>query len=213
MLGEKVNPLPNILTTLRLIAGLFMFTFMMAALGGVPFVEGDQFLMRELAFFAFIFAASTDFFDGFLARKLHAESEWGAILDPISDKILVAGTILGLAALETDPITTFPLGFILFREFAVSALRESAASKGVRIKVIPMAKWKTVLQMLALAVLLLNMCRIPFGLDGTEWSFLYGLGAALTWVAALMTIWTGFVYFLEARKTIWAHDIETHTHH
>jgi phosphatidylglycerophosphate synthase len=75
-----------------------------------------------------------------------------------------------------------------------------------------MAKLKTALQMLALALLLLNMCRIPFGLDGAQWAFIYDFGAVLTWVAAAMTIWTGLVYFLEARKTIWAHDIETHPH-
>jgi CDP-diacylglycerol--glycerol-3-phosphate 3-phosphatidyltransferase len=210
MLGEKVNPLPNILTTFRLVAGLCMFGLMASTIGGVPLFTGDIFEMRLWALGAFVVAALTDFLDGWLARHLKAESEWGAILDPIADKILVAGTILGLTAMSPNPITLLPLGLILFREFAVSALRESAAAKGVRIKVITLAKWKTFVQMLALGLLLFDECWPALNLEpALEPSFaLFAQG--LIWLAAILTTWTGITYFLEARKTIWAHDLETH---
>lgn len=210
MLGENVNPIPNLLTTARLVAGLMMFGFMASSIGAVPFYTGDIYLMRVLALVFFLFAAATDFFDGYLARKLKAESEWGAILDPIADKILVAGTILGLTAMSPNPLTMLPLGIILFREFAISALRESAAAKGVRIKVVTMAKWKTAIQMLAMGALLLVECWPAFNFDPLYIGTFEMVAQALVWVAAIITAWTGLFYFLEARKTIWAHDIETH---
>jgi CDP-diacylglycerol--glycerol-3-phosphate 3-phosphatidyltransferase len=128
MTGEKVNPIPNILTMIRLIGGLVMFLLLAGGTGGIPFFSAylspdTQFALQRWALYMFVIAALTDFFDGFLARKLHAESRWGAILDPIADKILVCGTILGLFALNTgDPVFALPSALILFREFAVSAL-------------------------------------------------------------------------------------------
>src|SRR5690606_18728792 len=95
----------------------------------------QQFALQRWAVIAFFVSAITDFFDGWLARKLHAESLWGAILDPIADKVLVAGAVLGLMSLGPQPAAALPAGLILFREFAVSALREVTASKGVRLKV------------------------------------------------------------------------------
>ena len=99
---------------------------------------------------AFVVAAVTDFFDGWLARKLDAVSVWGAILDPIGDKILVCGALLGLMALGPNPLVILPAGLILFREFAVSALREVGAGKGVKLPVTVLAKWKTTLQLVAI---------------------------------------------------------------
>jgi cardiolipin synthase len=86
--------------------------------------------LERWAVWAFVIAAITDFFDGWLARKLHAESVWGAILDPIADKVLVCGALLGLMSLGPQPDGALPAGLILFREFAVSALREVTAGKG-----------------------------------------------------------------------------------
>lgn len=210
MFAPDVNPIPNILTSLRLVCGLLMFGFMACTIGGVPLFTGDIILMRILAFIAFIIAAITDFLDGYLARVLKAESEWGAILDPIADKILVAGTILGLVAMTPNPITLLPLGLILFREFAVSALRESAAAKGVRIKVASLSKWKTFIQMLALGMLLLDECWLAFGLDPINEPAFAFVAYIMVWIASALTCYTGLKYFMESRDTIWKHDRETH---
>src|SRR4051812_8749548 len=104
MTGEQVNPIPNILTLIRLVAGVVMFILLAGAVGGIPFLNVTSemlYALQRWGVYIFIVAAFTDLFDGVLARKLHAESRWGAILDPIADKILVCGTILGLFCINT----------------------------------------------------------------------------------------------------------------
>ena len=204
-----VNPLPNILTWIRLIAGLIMFTLLAGAAGGIPFlsdqlVVDSQFDLIRWAFFAFVLGAVTDFLDGFLARKLHAETAWGATLDPIADKILICGTILGLFALRPLPEVAVPAAVILFREFAVSALRESAASRGVTLKVTWLAKWKTTLQLLAFGLLMLVEAWAALGLevDPNVLTPTRNVAVVLIWIAGLVTLWTGAEYVMAARKAI-----------
>jgi CDP-diacylglycerol--glycerol-3-phosphate 3-phosphatidyltransferase len=115
--------------------------------------------MERVAFIAFVVAALTDFVDGWLARRLHAVSIWGAILDPIADKVLVCGVVLGLLTLGGNGWVAIPAALILFREFTVSALREVAAGKGISLPVTLLAKWKTALQLTALGAELLVACR------------------------------------------------------
>ena len=161
--------IPNILTGIRLVGGVLMFLFLAAAAGGVPFVSESltpesQFALERWALIAFVLACITDFFDGWLARKLNATSVWGTILDPIGDKILICGAILGLAAQGPQAQSAIPFAVILFREFAVSALREGAAPKGVKIPVTMLAKWKTTLQMVAVFAELLTATWGAWGL-------------------------------------------------
>jgi len=208
MTGEKVNPIPNILTMIRLIGGLVMFLLLAGGTGGIPFFSAylspdTQFALQRWALYMFVIAAITDFFDGFLARRLHAESRWGAILDPIADKILVCGTILGLFALNTgDPVFALPSALILFREFAVSALREAAATREVRIEVSLLAKAKTTIQLVALGVMLLAESWAAFNFDAANAQMVFYTGYTLLWVAAIVSVWTGAAYFIQARKDI-----------
>ncbi len=208
MTGEKVNPIPNILTLIRLVGGLVMFLLLAGGTGGIPFFSAyltpdTQFALQRWALYMFVIASITDFFDGFLARKLHAESRWGAILDPIADKILVCGTILGLFALNTgDPVFALPSALILFREFAVSALREAAASRDVQIKVSFLAKAKTTIQLVALGVMLLAESWAAFNFDAGSARVVFFTGYTLLWIAALVSVWTGAAYFIQARKSI-----------
>jgi len=206
---HPANPIPNILTGLRLFAGVIMF-LMMA--GAAPFALSDGILSPELqenfsiwAFWIFVVAASTDWVDGYLARRWHATTRWGAILDPIADKVLVTGAILGVLASGSLPGIAVPCGLILFREFAVSALRETVAGK-VKLPVTLLAKWKTLLQMVALGALQLTLLWDEFGLvpaDGTVPGWQSGFetfAVVLTWVAAAVTLWTGWQYFSKARQ-------------
>lgn len=206
--NPHANPIPNILTGLRLFAGVVMFLILAgAAPQGLPFLPpdflspSDQFRFARTAFIIFIVAASTDWVDGFLARRWHATTRWGAILDPIADKVLITGAILGVLAWGSVPQAAIPCGLILFREFAVSALRETVAGK-VKLPVTLLAKWKTLLQMVALAALQLALAPLweGFGLP-FEWlphfqTFAY----ALLWVAAIVTLWTGWQYFSKAQQ-------------
>ena len=201
--------IPNILTGLRLAAGVLMFLFLAAAAGGVPFVSEQltpesQFALERWALIAFVLAALTDFFDGWAARKLNAVSVWGTILDPIGDKILVCGAILGLAALGPQPQIAVPFAVILFREFAVSALREGAAPKGVKIPVTMLAKWKTTLQLTALALELFVSAWAAFGLpdDPALQGPVTAVAHGLFWLAAVVTIVTGAQYWEQTRKAL-----------
>jgi CDP-diacylglycerol--glycerol-3-phosphate 3-phosphatidyltransferase len=199
--------LPNILTSARLVIALFMFVALAAAGGAVPWLSaqlsvGQQMSLERWAFWSFVVAAITDFFDGWLARKLNATSVWGAILDPIGDKILVCGALLGLLALGPQPMVVLPAGLILFREFAVSALREVGAGKGVKLPVTQLAKWKTTLQLVALAAELLVASWAAFGLP--DKASVFGPAAiaahSLLWLAAAVTLITGAQYWEAARK-------------
>jgi len=204
-----MKSIPNILTFIRLLAGVLMFLFLAAAGSSVPFISDrltadSQFALERWALIAFVFASITDFFDGWLARKLDAVSVWGAILDPIGDKILVCGAILGFAALGEGRDVAIPFALILFREFAVSALREGAAPKGVKIPVTLLAKWKTALQLVAIAAELLVVSWAAWGLNSDPGV----LGPAaivahtLLWIAALVTLWTGAEYWRKAHVAI-----------
>jgi CDP-diacylglycerol--glycerol-3-phosphate 3-phosphatidyltransferase len=146
----------------------------------------------------------TDFFDGWLARKLDAVSVWGAILDPIGDKILVCGALLGLMALGPNNMVVLPAGLILFREFAVSALREVGAGKGIKLPVTLLAKWKTTLQLVAIGAELILASWGAFGLP-LEPSVMGGftvVAHGLLWLATLVTLITGAQYWEAARKAL-----------
>jgi CDP-diacylglycerol--glycerol-3-phosphate 3-phosphatidyltransferase len=204
-----MKSLPNILTGSRLVMALFMFVAFAAAAGAVPYVSDQlepeaQFDLQRWAVYAFVLAAVTDFFDGWLARKLDAESVWGAILDPIGDKVLVCGAILGLLSLGPQPWVVLPAGLILFREFTVSALREVGAGKGVKLPVTLLAKWKTTLQLTALAMELIVAAWGAFGLP-QEGGLRPGFEVAahsLFWIATLVTLITGAQYWTQTRKAL-----------
>lgn len=183
---------PNILTLGRLVLTLAVFLALVGAVSqptaGPPVVW--------FAFWGFVIAGVTDFFDGWLARKYQVESLTGAILDPIADKVLVAGAIVGLA-INGDHVAALTGGLILFREFSVSALREVLAPRGLRLPVTMLAKWKTTLQLVALAAALLRLAQ-PGWIDG---GVSLGIDIAL-WAAAVVTVWTGIEYGLAARKAL-----------
>jgi cardiolipin synthase len=201
---HKPNPIPNLLTGMRLVAGVIMFLMLAGAMGGVPIVSAylspdDQFALYKAAFVFFVVASITDWIDGFLARRWHAESHWGAILDPIADKILVAGAIVGLLASGTSAAVVIPFGLILFREFAVSALRETTAGR-IQLKVTTLAKWKTTLQMVAIGAQLLILAGGETFIEAPWMPIYTDVADALVWLAAIVTLWTGWQYFSKARQ-------------
>jgi CDP-diacylglycerol--glycerol-3-phosphate 3-phosphatidyltransferase len=204
-----MKALPNILTSARLVIALFMFVALATAAGGVPYLSDhitvdQQMSLQRWAFWAFVVAAVTDFFDGWLARKLDAVSIWGAILDPIGDKILVCGALLGLMALGPNPLVILPSGLILFREFAVSALREVGAGKGIKLPVTLLAKWKTTLQLVAIGAEMILASWSAFHLPADLAVVTPAAYAThgLLWLAAVVTLITGAQYWEAARKAL-----------
>ena len=138
----RVASWPNAVTGLRIV--------MVPVLVGAFFIDGLTGLW--LGFAVFAAAALSDFFDGWLARRLDQHSLLGRILDPIADKLLVAAALVMLASDDRAPVIAVVA--ILGREFLISGLREALAGT-VALPVQPLAKWKTAAQMGAIALLLL----------------------------------------------------------
>ena len=201
-----MKSLPNILTGGRLVLSLAVLICLAYAGGwipGVPFGDSTKLQLEAVAFVAFVVAAVTDFFDGWLARKIGAVSLLGAILDPIADKVLVVAALFGLLALGAGYVA-LPGGLILVREFSVSAMREALAPRGLKLPVTLFAKWKTTLQLVALGLLLFlplwSRAGLPADLQTLARAEM--LGTSLIWFAALITVWTGIEYALSARRAL-----------
>jgi cardiolipin synthase len=146
--------------------------------------------LRWVALAIFIAAALTDWLDGWAARAYGGHSALGRMLDPIADKLLVGACLLMLAADETIRGWSLWAAFvILCREILVSGLREFLAELRVSVPVSRLAKYKTTLQLIAIGFLLAG----PAGdvvLPGTT-----HIGLTLLWIAAVLTLYTGFDYF------------------
>ena len=184
-MASRAFSLPNILTYARI--------------GCVPLVVMCFFLEGQLkspdyarwaALGIFIAASITDYFDGYLARAWNQSSTIGRMLDPIADKLLVAAVLLLLAA--EGSIAGWSLWaaiIILCREILVSGLREYLAELKVSVPVTRLAKWKTTIQMVAIAFLLAGPAGDAFMPGITV------LGIALLWISAIVTLYTGYDYF------------------
>ena len=205
-----MHHIPNLLTALRLVLSLAMFFALVAIAygwaGAGP--QGAVWLAR-FAFGAFVVAAVTDFFDGWLARRWRAVSLVGAILDPIADKILVCGAILGLMAVQA-PGVAIPGALILFREFAVSAMREVLAPRGIKLPVTFLAKAKTTLQLIALAALMFIWFWPVWRINARADHLKIALQSAdaLWAIAAVITLWTGLDYARSAWNALKAQFAE-----
>jgi CDP-diacylglycerol--glycerol-3-phosphate 3-phosphatidyltransferase len=180
-----LKAIPNVLTGARIVLGVMVFALLAAA--RLTVALGGLRACVLMAFAAFVIAAATDFFDGWLARKLSAQSAWGAMLDPIADKIAVLAAVLGLVWLAPRLSVAIPGFLILMRELFVSGLREAGGARGVRFPVTKLAKWKTTIQLVALSAQILA----AGGLLGPS---LIGVADGLLWIAALLTLWTGLHY-------------------
>lgn len=139
----------------------------------------------------FVVAAVTDWFDGFLARRWNETSAFGAFLDPVADKLMVAGALLLLVQL--DRVNALVAFIIIGREIAISALREWMAQIGASksVAVSSLGKIKTTVQMIAIPMLLYD--DDLFGLVHTH---IWGIG--LLYIAAILTVWSMFYYLEKA---------------
>lgn len=181
--GPRFGSLPNILTYGRIIA--------IPALVACFFVSGDW--SRWTAMWIFIAAGVSDFLDGYFARAWQQHSAIGRMLDPIADKLIVSAALLMLAADQTIAGWSLWAGvIILSREILVSGLREFLGSLAVGVPVTRLAKWKTVLQMVAIGFLLAGSA------GDKVWPYTTTFGLSLLWMAALLTLYTGYDYLLAA---------------
>lgn len=178
----KLQDLPIAITWLRVaLIPLFVLIYYL------PF-EGARFT----AMVVFVIAALTDWLDGYLARRLEATSPFGAFLDPVADKLIVAVALVMVAVEYQNLFITLATMVIILREVAVSALREWMAQQELSdlVAVSNIGKYKTTFQLVALAMLIYGG-----SLFGVPWA---GLGFILLLVAALLTIWSFVQYSLAA---------------
>ena len=191
-MASPVYNIPNLLTYGRILAvPLVVLCF---------FIEGRLHtteLARWVAFGIFVVASFTDWLDGYLARLWDQGSTIGRMLDPIADKLLVASVLLLLAADGTIAGWTIWAAItILCREILVSGLREYLAALKVSVPVTKIAKWKTTIQMVSLSFLLAGPAGDQILPYTTE------TGIVLLWIAALITIYTGYDYFRAGLKHV-----------
>jgi cardiolipin synthase len=183
-----LTTLPMTLTLSRIIA--------IPVVVALFYVQGDY--VRYIACAIYTAAAVTDYFDGYFARAWQQQTKLGRIFDPIADKLLVAATILMLVAVgRIGGWDVLPALVILCREVLVSGLREFLAEINKHnLPVSRLAKWKTGIQMTALGFLIVGDAA------PTAWFPVFLVGQVGLWVAALLTLITGYDYLAEGLKHV-----------
>jgi cardiolipin synthase len=183
--SARAFALPNMLTYARIIA----VPIVVGCMYGSDILQGGLWL-RWLALVIFIAAGITDVLDGYFARIYRQQSSFGRMLDPIADKLLVSSCLLMLAADGTiRGWSLWAAIVILCREILVSGLREYLAELRVTVPVTWLAKWKTMLQLVAVGFLIAGEAGdriLPITTD---------IGIALIWLSAMLTLYTGWDYF------------------
>ena len=177
--GRSHWNVPNTLTWLRIL----MIPAILALFYLLPYPWADP-----AACAAFALAGITDSLDGYYARKLGQTSRLGEFLDPVADKLIVAAALVLIVSKDPRWFVVIVAVVIIGREIAVSALREWMAEIGARgrIKVSVLAKYKTIMQIVGLSLLLFrqNLIGIPT----------YKVGLVLTAIAAVLTLWSMVQY-------------------
>jgi CDP-diacylglycerol--glycerol-3-phosphate 3-phosphatidyltransferase len=182
--------IPNILTLMRIaMIPVFVIAFYL------PFEWSNK-----AATLLFCIAAITDWFDGYLARRLNITSRFGAFLDPVADKLMVAASLILIVDSNPTPYSGFwlaiPAIVIIGREITISALREWMAEIGAskKIAVSMMGKVKTTAQMLALVLLLYH--EPLFGISTSL------AGFVMLYLAAILTLWSMILYLRAAWSSL-----------
>jgi len=178
---------PNILTIFRIISLPFLILMILSS---------DQ-KFNFYGALLFIAISASDFFDGYLARKMSIESSFGKMLDPIADKLFIISVIICLMINGTITHLSLIPGFlIIFREIFVSGLREyySSANSSVAINVSSLGKIKTAIQMLSLFFILIASLSLQFS------TLLMNIGIIALWIAMVLSIISGYQYYKAANN-------------
>ena len=180
--------IPNVLTLFRSLAAIVL---------PVIIIYGGE-IGALMATPILILAGISDYFDGFYARKYNVTSNFGKILDPVADKLLVIGVILALASENMlDYYYSFiPALLIVLREILISGLRESISSYKISLEVTLLAKWKTTIQLIACGSFLVWRSNVFFyNID-----ILGLISYILLWIAGIITFITGLQYIIKIMK-------------
>lgn len=168
--------LPNKLTFIRLVLAVpFIYFLQESDMGGLTY--------RLIAFILFVIASLTDFFDGYLARKYNLVTDFGKLMDPLADKILVISALVLFVELRYIPAWMSII--VIAREFLISGIRMLAAAKGEVIPAGKLGKYKTTSQMIVILIMILV---------GDQWYNFY-----LMMIPIVLTLWSGWEYTSKAK--------------
>ena len=175
--------------------------------GIIAFANGaaSAFANGYLLFFLIFYAMASDFLDGYLARRWKLVSGFGRMIDPIADKLLVAGCLIAFCiAARGEWLIVVPAIAIIFRDILVSGSREHAALSGRAMPPTKLAKWKTSFEFISIVVLLFWIVGTSYlEIDDAIPSIKANaklIGIALLWLSAAMSVWTGQLYVRAALK-------------
>ena len=171
----KLESLPNCLTIVRIILAFFLLALILYGHYLLPPPIHPTWI-NYFACLVFCVASITDFFDGFIARAFNVSSAFGEIFDPLADKLLMLAALIGL--LVWNRAEVWAVFLILSREFFITGLRVVAASKGIKVAASNLGKYKTGLQITAIAFLFMD----------------YSFANATLWLAVALTLYSGFDY-------------------
>jgi len=182
---QRVFNVPNQITAARLVLALIDFVLMMR----------EQY---EAALVVFLIAASTDWLDGYYARRYGQITKLGRICDPFVDKIIVCGMFIFLAAQPASRIAAWMAVLVVARELLVTTLRSFIEQSGGDFSAMTAGKWKMFFQCVAVAASLVVLAA--GGTSAPNW--LQWVGWTAVWMAVLSTIQSGVAYILAAYRSI-----------
>ena len=168
--------LPNKLTFIRLVLAVPFIYFLQES-------NAEGFVYRMIAFALFVVASLTDFFDGYLARKYNLVTDFGKLMDPLADKILVISALVLFVELRYIPAWMSII--VIAREFLISGIRMLAAAKGEVIPAGKLGKYKTTSQMIVILIMIVV---------GNQWYNYY-----LMLIPIILTLWSGWEYTSKAK--------------
>ena len=187
--------LPNKLTVSRLILTAF---FLMVMLGEFPF-------RFTIALVLFIAASLTDLFDGIIARRRNLITDFGKLMDPLADKVLICSAFI--AFIELGWMPAWMVVLIVARELAITGLRLLAASKNLVLSAERQGKNKTISQITAIIALLVTHSHVDWGIVGQLFAievvghaWAWWVAEISIWVAVALTVLSGFLYLWKNRE-------------
>ena len=188
---------PNILTISRIL----LIPFIIMSLIGFRF-GFDGLSNKTFIYSCLLYAFISDFLDGYIARRWKLESGFGRMIDPIADKLLVAGCLISYCIiLQGNMIVLIPAIIIIFRDILVSGIREYASNSGILLHPTKLAKWKTAFEFLA--IILLASFFVNYNFEGSikvSTSLNGVLGILSLWFSSVLSIWTAAIYFKHGFK-------------
>ncbi|PID67240.1 MAG: CDP-diacylglycerol--glycerol-3-phosphate 3-phosphatidyltransferase [Fusobacteriales bacterium] len=177
--------LPNRLTMVRFILAIPFIYFLQES-------DTHGYIFRMISLVIFVIASLTDFFDGYIARKYNLITDFGKIMDPLADKILVISALV--VFVELNYIPAWMSIIVLAREFLISGIRILAAAKGEVIAAGNLGKYKTTSQMIVIIVILL-LGNINIVISGINFT----MAEILMLIPVILTVWSGWEYTFKAK--------------